>query len=112
MPKGARLVVTAGGRSSSRVGSRGVRSNPPYLCGGEECSAHGVVGRERVRERENDPFGTRPVDFRRGVILRLSVQVAACGMNAPPRRGNLERLQNRETLLDLLLGCPRILLGH
>ncbi len=64
--------------------------NPANRRRGEECVAQRVVGRERIRECEDDRFGTRPVGFRGGFILCLSVQIGPGGMNAPRRRGNLE----------------------
>src|SRR5262249_59765028 len=60
--------------------------NPANRRGGEEGVAQRVLGRERIRECEDDRFGTRPMDFRAGFILCSSVQIGPGGMNAPRRR--------------------------
>jgi hypothetical protein len=60
--------------------------DPSNGCGSEKCLAQRVIGRERVREGQDDRFGTRPLGLRGGVILCLSVEIGPRGMNAPRRR--------------------------
>ena len=86
--------------------------NPTNRRRGKECVAQRVLGRKRIRECVDGRFGTCPVGFRSGFILCPPVQIGPGGMNAPRRRGNLEPLQNREALLDLLLCTFPVLLSH
>src|SRR5262249_54530254 len=57
------------------------RPNPANRRRSEERVAQRIVGRERVRECEDDRLGTHPLGFGSGFIPCLPVQIGAAGMD-------------------------------
>src|SRR5262249_2941507 len=75
---------------SPASGSGSWAADPANPWRGEERVAQRLVAIERVRQREDDAFGARPVILCRRVVLHAAREVGARGMDSPARRRDVE----------------------
>src|SRR5215470_2354769 len=80
--------------------------------GGKKYFAKRLVRRERIRDLKDMCFSKRAVCLGSFFVFRLRIQVSRGPMELPCSHRNIEFLQNRESLLNAILGVVPVQRGH